>query len=237
MRVGFLPLSLNDYEPYLASVIFVPNCQLRCPYCHNATLVLNQEKALYTIDEVLVRLQKHKTKVDAVVVSGGEPLISPLTIPLLRKLKGAGFNIKLDSNGGFYNRLKMCIEEKLIDYVAIDYKGLPVSYDCVFGLKKNQISSYFSSLKASIKLLDEHHIPYEIRTTIFEPVHSEQYLEKMMIELEQLNLKNPPPWYLQNYQDHPSNLLYLKQLPLQIKPVSTDVLNRLNKNGYPFKLR
>ena len=42
MRLGgYMKLTLQDYPGSVAAICFTNACQLRCPYCHNAELVLS----------------------------------------------------------------------------------------------------------------------------------------------------------------------------------------------------
>ena len=75
---GFNKLTLLDYPGRLAATIFLGSCNFRCPFCHNAGLVLAPEsEPLIETEEVLKVLRKRKGILDGVCVTGGEPTLDP----------------------------------------------------------------------------------------------------------------------------------------------------------------
>lgn len=123
---GLQKSSLIDYPGKIAAVIFTQGCNFRCPYCHNPELV-NGERG--TINgkchemAVLEFLKKRIGKLDGVVITGGEPTLHNNLPEFIKQIKNLGFAIKLDTNGTNPEMLKQLIDEKLIDYVAMDIKA------------------------------------------------------------------------------------------------------------------
>lgn len=158
---GLSKTSLVDYPGKVAAVIFIGGCNLRCGYCHNPDLALNNP-ALEKIDdaEVIDFLIKRDKLLDGVVISGGEPAMDRGLIPFLEKLRPLGLSIKLDTNGFFPRVISECIEKKLIDYAALDIKTSPEKYPA---LTCRDIS--FNDLLPTLEILKESSIEYEIRTT------------------------------------------------------------------------
>ena len=78
-RVAFIKTSLIDFPGRLASVLFLPGCNFRCPYCHNAGLVDERQARvadeLVEMGEFLEFLDRRRALVSGVVISGGEPLL------------------------------------------------------------------------------------------------------------------------------------------------------------------
>src|SRR5574344_680421 len=103
---GFAPNSCVDYPKNIAAVVFLPGCNFDCWYCHNRDLI---EGRFTPIDEkeVLEKIEKRKRFLDGVVITGGEPLLSPLNDlkAFIGKIKDMGLLVKLDSNGTFPDKL------------------------------------------------------------------------------------------------------------------------------------
>jgi pyruvate formate lyase activating enzyme len=121
---GFIETSLLDWPGQVCSVIFLPYCNLRCPYCHNHQLVLKPD-TLETIplETILERLATLNKWIEGICITGGEPTIHRSLPVLLRRIREAGFKTKLDSNGTQPDMLHYLVTEKLVDYVAMDVKA------------------------------------------------------------------------------------------------------------------
>ena len=158
---GLFKTSLVDYPGKVSAVIFTGGCNLRCGYCHNPDLALNNP-ALERIDdtEVLDFLKKREKLLDGVTISGGEPAMDRGLIPFLEKLRPLGLSIKLDTNGFFPRVISDCIEKRLLDYVALDIKTSPEKYP---SLTCREVS--FSDILPTLEILKKSRIDYEIRTT------------------------------------------------------------------------
>jgi pyruvate formate lyase activating enzyme len=117
---GIQKTSLADFPNRVASVLFTPGCNLRCPYCHNWRIVVDPKPPFLSDETALKILEERKRFVDAVVVTGGEPTIHKELPSFLRKLKEKGFAVKLDTNGLNPQALEECLP--YLDYVALDVK-------------------------------------------------------------------------------------------------------------------
>ena len=117
---GLQKTSLADFPDRVASVLFTPGCNLRCPYCHNWRVVVEPKPPFLNEDATLRILDERKRFVDSIVVSGGEPTIHRDLPRFLGKLKDRGFMIKLDTNGFNSQVLEECLP--LVDFVALDVK-------------------------------------------------------------------------------------------------------------------
>ncbi|ACO04497.1 MAG TPA: anaerobic ribonucleoside-triphosphate reductase activating protein [Persephonella sp.] len=159
---GIHKFSLIDFPSRISAVIFVQGCNLRCPYCHNRHLVL-PEYFGYTIgiDEVFRFLESRKKMIEGIVISGGEPTIYEGIKDFIKKIKEFGYLVKLDTNGTNPEVLKELIEEKLVDYVAMDIKASAGKYEYISG---SSIS--MDKIKKSIEILLQSDIEYEFRTTL-----------------------------------------------------------------------
>jgi len=171
--VGFQKLTLVDYPGHLAATIFLPGCDLRCGFCHNPDLVFNRGPESYTPKEIMDELISRRRFIDAVCITGGEPLLT-LDIDFVRQLKKEGFKIKLDTNGFNSVKLKKLLDEKLIDYVAIDIKTIPTEYQRLTGC-----TSDVDELIESVRLATTAPA-YEFRTTIVPGFHTPQIVRQMI---------------------------------------------------------
>lgn len=169
---GFLKSSFVDWEGKISAVIFLPGCNLRCPWCYNINLVENPEK-IQTITWAVIRnyLEQAKDWIDGIVITGGEPTVH-IDLPVLcRKIKSAGFAIKLDTNGTNPEMIERLINKKMIDYVALDVKAPldPQKYARVSGVSNEEI---VKKVKKTISILMTAGVPYEFRTTVIPELHT-----------------------------------------------------------------
>jgi pyruvate formate lyase activating enzyme len=117
---GLQKTSLADFPNRVASVLFTPGCNLRCPFCHNWRIVVDPKPPFLNEEAALRILDERKGFVDSVVVSGGEPTVHRDLPRFLRKLKERGFMVKLDTNGFNTRMLEECLP--FVDFVALDVK-------------------------------------------------------------------------------------------------------------------
>ena len=133
---GYEKFSMVDFEGKIACTVFTGGCNLRCPFCHNGSLVIGDVKANQIDDgEVMEYLEKRRGLVDAVSVTGGEATLQPDLADFLRRVRALGYITKLDTNGLRPDVLKSLLDEGLVDYVAMDIKNSPEKYAFTTGLK------------------------------------------------------------------------------------------------------
>lgn len=174
--VGLVKSSLIDYPGAICAVIFTYGCNFRCHFCHNPDLVVGSGQPLtsYTEKYLLEFLEKRKGLLDGVVITGGEPLINKDIVGLIRKIKAMGFLVKLDTNGTNSIVLKGLIDEKLIDFIAMDIKNSLDKYDETVGTSVDT-----KSINKSIKIIMESGVGYEFRSTILPKLHTEKDFHEM----------------------------------------------------------
>lgn len=169
---GFQKLTLIDYPGKLACTIFLFGCNFRCGFCHNPGLIIDDGSEDYKAEEILDFLEKRKNYLDAVCITGGEPLLS-IEKEFLRKIKQKGFLIKIDTNGSCPEKLKELISEGLVDYVAMDVKTSREKYKDAVGIDVD-----LQKIEESIKLISG--LPkHEFRTTIVESLHDKEDILEM----------------------------------------------------------
>jgi pyruvate formate lyase activating enzyme len=153
--------SLIDYPPYTVSVVFTGGCSFRCPFCHNPDAVLRfNELPEIKKEDVLKLVSEKKQWIDGVCISGGEPCMQEDLPDFCSALKELNLRVKLDTNGSFPDMLRYLIENKLVDYIAMDIKASKNSYDKAAGVKVNM-----ENIEKSIELIKNSGIDYEFRTT------------------------------------------------------------------------
>jgi pyruvate formate lyase activating enzyme len=158
---GLVKVSIVDYPGRVATVVFVGGCSFRCPYCHNADLVLRPEGLPdIEVGEVFQLLAERRGFVDGVVITGGEPTLQ-VDLDFVRKVKALGLAVKLDTNGYHPHSLRRLLQEGLLDYVAMDVKGPLEKYSLVAG---RQVDT--GRLEDSIQLVLSSEIEHEFRTTV-----------------------------------------------------------------------
>ena len=190
---GMQKLSLLDYPGLVACTLFTQGCNLRCPFCHNAGLVIPEQfgERLDT-EAVFAFLEKRRGVLDGVAVTGGEPLMHPGAADFFRRVREMGYRIKLDTNGFFPERLKALVEEGLVDYVAMDIKNGPDRYAQTVGLPAVNMAA----VKESKNFLLSGAVDYELRTTVVRGLHTEERL------LEAARwIRGTKAWYLQQFRD------------------------------------
>lgn len=152
--------TLIDYPGRTACTIFLPGCNLRCPYCYNHLLAQGKLPAdnAVTINELSAHLEKRKNVLSGLVISGGEPLLSPKLNDIIKSAKEYGYKIKLDTNGTLPEKLSDLINnpETRPDFIAMDIKTNPEHYSRLLTEKnacptENKILS--EKVKESIKII------------------------------------------------------------------------------------
>ena len=173
---GFQKLTLLDFPGKTAATVFTGGCNFRCPFCHNALLVLPEEQpAPFEEEEIFAYLRRRRGVLDGVVVTGGEPLLQSDIGAFLAKLKDLGFLVKLDTNGSNPARLKELLAAGLADYVAMDIKNAPSAYAKTVGVPGVDIGA----IAASRDILMAGKVDFEFRTTLVRGLHTEDSVREM----------------------------------------------------------
>lgn len=188
LMFGLQKTSLLDFPGKISAVVFSYGCNLRCPFCHNPELVVEEpNEYLLSKNEIYAFLKSRVSKLDGVVFTGGEPLIHSDMLTFIKEIKDLGFFIKVDTNGFFPDRLERLIEAKIVDYFAMDIKSDRERYQKTIGLEKkstasktideeNFVDKSFSIGKVlkSVELIMESGVEYEFRATFVPGLHDLQ---------------------------------------------------------------
>ena len=167
---GLQKLTLLDYPGKLAATVFFSGCNFRCPFCHNASLVINPREGEITAEELLAFLDSRRGRLEAVCISGGEPTLRPELPSLINSIKEKGFLVKLDTNGYRPDVLKSLVSDGLIDYVAMDIKNSKESYERTVAIPNFNLTPVCES----VELLLSDKVDYEFRTTVVKELHTAQ---------------------------------------------------------------
>ncbi len=152
-----------DWPGRVAATLFLSGCQMRCPYCHNPSLIEpTADSCDATWGEVLEYLERRRSWVDGFVITGGEPTEDPDLIPLLESLNAARIPVKLDTNGLRPDVLKSALTRKLVSYIALDVKAEPSGYECL-----TSVPDAAEKLRESVSLVLRSGLDHEFRTTCY----------------------------------------------------------------------
>lgn len=223
---GLQKLTLLDFPDVVSCIVFTKGCNLRCPFCHNSSLVVDS-KLTPEIDEeeVFSYLNKRKNILDGVVISGGEPLLQKDIKDFIVRIKTLGYKVKLDTNGVNSKLLSELIDEKLVDYVAMDIKNTFNKYDMTTGKSNSKIDN----IKESIRILKKEKVPYEFRTTIVKDFHNIEDIKKI------LKYINGSKYFIQNFVDNENTIK--KGLIGFTKDELININDELKKDFTNFKIR
>lgn len=203
---GLSKLTLLDFPGHLACTVFTGTCNFRCPYCHNAPLVLHPGTCPVISEKDFFRfLSSRKGKLDGVCITGGEPTLQMDLPDFIAKIKSMGLLVKLDTNGYRPEVLKPLLDAQLLDMVAMDIKNSRDFYAATTGV--HEASFELERIEKSISLLLMSGIRHEFRTTVTKELHGTEQIQGIGLWLSGLAGKVfrtntlPSPYYLQNFKD------------------------------------
>lgn len=168
---GFNKLTLLDYPGRLACTIFLGHCNFRCPFCHNAGLVLEPEnEPVIPIEEILGTLKKRKGILDGVCITGGEPTVHKKLPEFIQQIKKMDYSVKLDTNGTNPQMVQDMVKAGLVDYVAMDIKNAPDKYGETAGTARVDLEA----VNETVEFLKSGKVDYEFRTTVTRELHKKE---------------------------------------------------------------
>ena len=190
---GLNKTTLLDYPGKVAATIFLGGCNFRCPFCHNGGLVLDPgAEPEMGREEILAFLKKRQGILEGVCVTGGEPTLASELPGFLEEIKALGYQVKLDTNGSRPEMVRVLLEEKLADCVAMDIKSSPENYGKVTGIRQ----MHMDEIMESVELIRKKAPAYEFRTTVVRELHDAEDFRKIGKWLA-----GADAYYLQAYQD------------------------------------
>ena len=165
---GLQKTTLLDFPGKVACTVFTAGCNFRCPFCHNASLVISPNTSeVLSEEEIFAFLKKRRGILDGVCITGGEPLLQRDIEEFIQKIRDLGLAVKLDTNGAYPERLKSIIDRALVDYVAMDIKNSKEKYALTAGADVD-----IEKISESVEILMSSDVDYEFRTTIVRELHS-----------------------------------------------------------------
>lgn len=173
---GLQKLTLLDFPGRIACTVFLGGCNFRCPFCHNASLVLPERvEELMSEEDFFAFLASRRGKLDGVCISGGEPTVWADLTDFIRKIRDMGFAVKLDTNGTSPALLSSLVSEGLVDYVAMDIKSSPEGYPKAVGRENFDVSPILESAAYLMSC----GVDFEFRTTLVKELHTADHIEKI----------------------------------------------------------
>ena len=172
---GLQKLTLLDYPGKIACTVFTAGCNFRCPFCHNASLVVGGPGELMTEEEFFAFLEHRRGVLGGVCVTGGEPTLQRDLLNFLDEIKKKDYSVKLDTNGYKPEMLKNAVSAGLVDYAAMDIKNCREKYALTTGVKDLD----FTPIEESIEFLLSGTVEYEFRTTVVKELHTQQDIAKI----------------------------------------------------------
>ena len=189
---GFIETSFLDWPGKICAVLFLPYCNLRCPYCHNHELVLHPERLSdFPWGAVQQRLKVLRNWLDGVCITGGEPTLHSDLPELLDRIHGLRLAVKLDTNGTHPKMLEFLISQRLVDYLSMDIKG-PLDQESYGRSAGVRIS--IPEIKKSMEFILSGRVAGEFRTTVVPEWHTAPVMAQMALELKQA-----PKWRHQEF--------------------------------------
>lgn len=185
------PFTLLDFENTPSSILWFSGCNMQCGFCYNPEIVFGKVELSY--EDVYPFFEARQNFLQGVVLCGGEPTIHKQIIEITKQLKKLGYKIKLDTNGLKPEVLKILVERKLIDFIALDFKAPKEKFTVV---TKCSLKEYENFLK-TLQFLIKNHFPFEVRTTFCDRLLELSDIEKMIETLAAHNYKGV--YALQNF--------------------------------------
>ena len=221
---GLQKTTLIDFPGKIACTVFISGCNFFCPWCYSPELVVPEKiKKQPKISEkdFFSFLKSKKELLEGVVICGGEPTLNKDLPDFIKKIKKMGFLVKLDTNGSNPKMLKILIDKKLIDYVAMDIKCSQKKYPEIFGKRIR-----LSDIKKSVEILKNSGIDFEFRTTVVNTVHTKEDFLEIAKWIGGNNIK----YYLQNFRPEKT----IDPAFEKIKPYSKEYLLEIKKEILKF---
>jgi pyruvate formate lyase activating enzyme len=199
------PFTILDYPDNTACIFWFAGCNMRCGYCYNPEIVKGKGKL--TFYDALEFLRTRKNLLDGVVLSGGESTLHQDLPWLADQIQQMGMKVKIDTNGSRPHILENLIAQKLVNYVALDFKALPEDFEEITQ------SNFFKNFEESLKILIAKNTQFEVRTTVHSELISKEKISKMAGLLHDHGYKGK--YFLQHFVCEKETI---KELPQSKKP-------------------
>ncbi len=193
IRIGGIEkFSIVDFPNKMASVVFMQGCPWKCPFCHNVQLQDVNAETNIVWHKFIDFLNTRKGILDAVVFSGGEPLVQKGLIDAIKDVKALGFEVGLHTGGYRPEFFSEVIE--FVDWVGFDIKA-PLEEDR-YKIVTGGVGDV-EKVKESLNILIESGKNFECRTTCDPRFLNVEDLYKIADTLKGLGVRE---YYLQKYR-------------------------------------
>ena len=177
MYIGGTVISSVEFHGNMSLVIFMSKCPLACRYCHNVELL--EDNTEWSFEKVKDEIDSSADFLDAVVISGGEPLVqTDAVIEILKHVRQIGLKTKLDTSGIYPDHLKRILDLDLLDYVSLDVKTTFSKYRKITG------ANVGFQVKKSMDLINDAGVHLEVRTTYVPTLHTKKDIKNLVDEIE-----------------------------------------------------
>jgi pyruvate formate lyase activating enzyme len=220
---GFQKNSMIEWEGRLSCVIFLPYCNLRCPYCHAAHLLKPEDTPTIPREKILSYMRSQGGWLDGAAITGGEPTLHGEELrELIRDIRATGLDVLLETNGTNPDMLDDLLSEGLLTALSMDVKG-PLDPDAYGKITRTDMD--VDALRTSIEIIKNSGLEYEFRTTVVPGLVGPEELKHIAPELEGARAHA-----LQNFQpDH-----CLDPAMREITPFSPDEMDELADISDPY---
>jgi pyruvate formate lyase activating enzyme len=190
--VDITKFTFQDFPDKMACIIWFAGCNFRCPYCHNPDFIIKKYQYI-SENNVFDFLKERKGFIDGVVLSGGECTLSNELYNFAKKIKEMGFLVKVDTNGTNFELIKKMIDDKIIDFIALDYKAPKNKFLSITKIDK------FDEFSKTLDFLISSCIDMEIRTTVHTKLLNEEDINRIIDDLASKNYQKT--YYIQNFRN------------------------------------
>ncbi|WP_457555652.1 anaerobic ribonucleoside-triphosphate reductase activating protein [Candidatus Pyrohabitans sp.] len=210
MRIkGVLETSFVDWDGNIVSTVFLPSCNFRCGFCHNHRLVLEPESFEdVPFDYLLSFWRRNRDFLDGVCITGGEPTLHRDLPELCATIKELGLKVKLDTNGSNPEMLRQLVEQKLVDYIAMDVKA-PLRAEDYSRIAGVELNGELSRIEESVRIIITSGVDHEFRTTVIKGVHGAREVEAIA-----RSVQGARRYVLQKFVPHLALSEELRKLPM-----------------------
>ena len=176
MYVGGTVISSVEFHGNMSLVIFMSKCPLACRYCHNVELL--EDNTERSLEEIKEEIDSSADFLDAIVISGGEPLVqTDDVIEILKYVRQIGLKTKLDTSGIYPDKIKKILDLDLLDYVSLDVKTTFSKYRKITG------ANVGFQVKKSMDYINDAGVHLEIRTTYVPTLHTKKDIINLVDEI------------------------------------------------------
>ncbi len=150
MRIGGITdLSTLDWHRHVSLVVYLAGCNLRCPYCHNSSLVPPQSGKEVGIEYIDTRIGLMKPYIDSVVICGGEPTLQPKAVAeIVGVVKKKGMEVMVNTN---------CLLPDVVDTLL----ALPID-----AISLDTKRDHLLEFKRTLDVCQKYDVEKEVRTTV-----------------------------------------------------------------------